>query len=73
MNHISIVFRYFPLLSAKSCQLLVGTNFSCDGFITLPPLTLTSFEITFLCMFFSGEAIYEGQSKITESWYISLT
>ena len=35
MNHISIVFV---------CLLLTGADFSCNGFIMYPHLTLTSFK-----------------------------
>ena len=43
-NHISIVFGLISIYLLKRCQPLSGTDFSCDGFITLPPLTLTSFK-----------------------------
>ena len=34
----------FPFYMRKRCQLLSGTDFSCDGFITLLPLALTPFK-----------------------------
>ena len=41
MNHISIVFS---LLSTKTLSTFASTDFSCDGFVTLTPLTLTLFK-----------------------------
>ena len=44
MNNISIFFYSFPFYLLKRCQLLTGTDLSCDGFMTLPPLMLTLFK-----------------------------
>ena len=44
MDQISIVCGLISLYLLKRCQLLTGTDFLCGGFITLSPLTLTSFK-----------------------------
>ena len=44
MNHISIVFWLIPPLSAITIQILTLPISGANGFITLPPLTLTSFK-----------------------------
>ena len=52
MTRISFIYGLYSLLPAKTCQLLTSIDFSCGGFITLPPLTLTSFktrDVTLKC------------------------
>ena len=66
MNHISIVFGLISLLSAKCCQLLSGADLLCDGFVALPPLTLTLFKaiyVTLKCAWFLNIDIFNQKGQ----------